>query len=206
VGRRVGQTGVRHGIGLRQAGQIATREFAVRLRVRVDPQFGSGAGDRALDLRGRARDEDLGGDVRPTDHQRVRRDEGPCADHRAVEDRAVIGDQRLGPDVRTVNGAHVRDGGIRTHVDRYPRRGVQHRTVLNIGALADDHRSVVSPQHRVEPDRRAGLDGDVADEDGCRGDERGGIDLGRTALEGVERHRSHIPQARALLHDVTPKL
>ena len=39
---------------------------------------------------------------------------------------------------------------------------MQHRSVLDIGAFAHHDRPVVPTQHGVEPDRRPGLDGDVA--------------------------------------------
>lgn len=54
------------------------------------------------------------------------------------------------------------------------------------------HGRIVAAQHGIEPDRRPSLDGDVADQGGCRGHKRGGIDPGRSALERKQRHRLDI--------------
>ena len=64
----------------------------------------------------------------------------------------------------------------RPDVDRNARRGMQHAAVLHVGALADDNRGVVGPEDRVEPDRRARLDMDVADQRGGGGNERAWVD------------------------------
>lgn len=58
--------------------------------------------------------------------------------------------------------------------------------------LAHDDGRIVAAQHGIEPDRRPSLDGDVADQGGCRGHKRGGIDPGRSALERKQRHRLDI--------------
>ena len=108
----------------------------------------------------------------PPTHQRMRRDQAARPDHRAVEHGAVVGDQRLGADVHAVDHAHVRDRRTRSDVDRDARRRVQHRSVLHIRAFAHDDRRVVGTQHRVEPHRRAGLDGHVADQHRGGRDER----------------------------------
>ena len=51
-------------------------------------------------------------------------------------------------------------------------RAVDHRVVLDVGAVADFDRSLVAAQNRAKPDARAGTDLDVSDEDG------GGRDVG----------------------------
>ena len=67
-----------------------------------------------------------------------------------------------GTGVRAVGRAHVGDGGTGSDIDRDPRRCVQNRSVLNVGALPNHDRRIIGAQHRVEPDRSAGLHGHIA--------------------------------------------
>ena len=76
------------------------------------------------------------------------------------------------------------------HTDTGAGRHVDHRAVLDVGARPHDDRIEVRAQHRVVPDGRARLHGDVADEHGRRRDERVGRDRRSFPAVAVERHGS----------------
>ena len=76
---------------------------------------------------------------------------------------------------QAAHGAVVADRRAGSHLYPLAAVDVQHRAVLHVRAGADDDRLEVGPDDRVVPDRRALLDRDVADNDGRRGDERGGM-------------------------------
>ena len=85
------------------------------------------------------------------------------------------------------------DGGVTDRdlwpdVERVAVARVEHGVVLHVGAAADRDRVEVRAQHRAVPDRRVLLDGDVADEAGGGGDERGGVHARRLSFEREERH------------------
>ena len=64
-------------------------------------------------------------------------------------------------------------------VDVGPGATIAHGCVVHgvhIGALADHDRGKITPEYRVEPDRRARLDVHVTDQGRGRGDESTGID------------------------------
>ena len=56
-------------LDLAESGQIALRKVLIRLRVQVHPHLRTGAGDRPLDLRRSAGDQNLVGNVGAADHQ-----------------------------------------------------------------------------------------------------------------------------------------
>ena len=90
----------------------------------------------------------------------------------------MVGDDRLVTDIHAVDHAAVGHRRARPDVDWDARRGVQHAAVLDVGALTDDDRGEVGTKDRVEPDRCTCLDVNVADQRGCRSDERALMTIG----------------------------
>ena len=73
-------------------------------------------------------------------------DRGSVEHHRPVRDDALLFEQRA------VHDAVVPDRHALAHVGGETRRSVDHRVVLDVGALADDHRGVVGADHHAVPD------------------------------------------------------
>ncbi len=67
-------------------------------------------------------------------------------------------------------------------------RGVQHTSILYRGALADNHRSIVTTDDRGWPHRTAGTNGDVTDHRRVRMDVGIRVDLGDEVAECVDGH------------------
>jgi hypothetical protein len=121
-------------------------------------------------------DHRTGPDERMRSHHGAMQDDRPRPDQRVVEDRAAL-------EVGVVSDhAAVPDDGVQA------ARAVHHRAVLHGRLLADDDRRLVAPQDRRRPDAGLRADPHVADEDGVRVDERGGIDLRDPVTECIERH------------------
>src|SRR6185437_4798209 len=151
------------------AGGVPPGQFAVDSRVRVHPLLGP-AGDLAGDPGRYSHRDHAVGHGHPRRHRGTRRDQGAAADDDAVQDRGAVADQRFGADDATVHNAQVADGGALTDLGHRVVAAVQHRTVLDVRAAPDDDRAEVGAEHGAVPDGGFGLDPDVADQGGGRGD------------------------------------
>lgn len=132
--------------------------------------------DGFLHLRRRARSQDVVGNLDVLADDAARSNERPLANHAAVEQHGIAADERVPLDVTIFHHGGMANGDV--VVDLRQMRDVKDRVVLNRRSRADADRSVVAAEHRSEPDAGFLPDLDVADEDGGRRDERGGVDLG----------------------------
>src|SRR5215204_5357694 len=139
-------------------------------------------------LRGRPDDE---GSVRIAlvlEDQRVRADEAPGTDARAVQDRRAHADERSRPDDAAVQDGLVADGAVLADHHGEARIRVQDRAVLDVRARADVDKLVVAAQDGAEPDAGVLTEADPPHDLRARGDPpaaRGG-QFGTCVVEGVE--------------------
>src|SRR6266567_3308889 len=138
------------------------------------------------------------GDDHPRRHRRARRDQGAAAYASAVEHRSAVAHQRFRADDGPVDHAQVTDGGALADLGHRVGAAVQHRTVLDVRAAADQDRAEIGAEHGPVPDGGFGLDPDVPDQGGRRRDPRRWADVRLAALKGEQWHPPimHLAAAR----------
>ena len=100
----------------------------------------------------------------PLRHQRTGSDDAVFADDTVIQQGGVHSDQRTVAHRAAVDDGTVPHGDVSANVYPAAHITVQHGVVLHIAALAHRQGSVVAPQDRAVPDRRAGLEHHVADQ------------------------------------------
>ena len=80
------------------------------------------------------------------------------------------------------------DGDVRPDDQRHARIDVQHRTVLDVAALADGDRVVVGADHRTRPHARVLAEPHASDDRGAFGDIGRRRNVGDVTVELVDRH------------------
>jgi hypothetical protein len=87
-----------------------------------------------------------------------------------------------------VDHAQVADGGALADLGHRVVTAVQHRTVLDVRAAADEDRAEIGAEHGAVPDGGFGLDPDVPDQGGRGRDPRRRADVRLAAFKGEQWH------------------
>ena len=115
-------------------------------------------------------DQGVVGEFLALGHHGPGSDEAIPSDPRAVEHDRAHADEAVGRDAATVQDHIMADDAVLADLEGKARIGVQHRVVLDLGALAQLDPLVVPAQHRVEPDAGVGLEPHAPNDDGAIGD------------------------------------
>ena len=83
---------------------------------------------------------------------------------------------------------HMADRAVGADGQRHADIGVKHRTILDVGVLADGDRIIVATQRRVEPDAGVLLQDHTPHHAGAFGDPVIALCLGSHAIKIVDRH------------------
>src|SRR3954470_4781986 len=183
-------------VGRLDAFRMAPGECLVGARIGLDPEARAFA-ERTGGLARRPAKQRLGLDDGVRWHQRTGSDHRAITDPGAVLDDRTVADQRLAAHGGAVQHTQVSDRRALADDDRRPGRSVHDRTVLHVGAGPHDDRAVVGPQDDAVPDRRAGLNSDVAYQRCGRCDEGIRMHDGALALEGEQWHVSSASSSAA---------
>jgi len=123
-------------------------------------------------------------------HQGIGADETIAADFCAVQKRRAHPDEAVFADRAAMQDRVMADCAILTDGQRKAQVGVQQRSILHVGAGANENLLGVAAQNGAEPDRHIGFEPHLADDLRARRDPEPAItwENGLDAIERVNRH------------------
>jgi hypothetical protein len=123
-------------------------------------------------------------------HQGIGADETIAADSGAVQKRRAHPNETVFANRAAMQDCVMADGAVLTDGQRKAQVGVQQRSILHVGAGANEYFFDVAAQDGAEPDRHTGFEPHLADDVRARRDPEPAVawENGRDAIECVNRH------------------